>query len=429
MLQVAHPDFQELSNPKLGSDDRSREFYRYYAGFSESFARDAIDILKLGPNAIILDPWNGAGTTTTVAAERGLQSIGVDLNPALTIVAKARSADISEALNALSVFEKEIRNLDFAGQCIAEDDSLLRWFGHSSAAKIRKVEQLILDIAGFSSSDVVVEDDLSAETALLYVLLFRVTKQYAQKIAGSNPTWIRKTMGDRRLAIWEINLRERLRKEIEAASDFMNGSATNTDFKLATIRTASSTDLGFLPEMAVDAVITSPPYCTRIDYAIATSLELALISKRFSVEFDNLREQLIGTTLTRAEKPDLSDMWGENCIEFLSGVENHKSKASGTYYYRYYRNYFYEIYRSLNEISRVAKNEAWAIFVVQDSYYKDIRLDLAEIYVEMLSKLGWGLWIRKDFATSATFTRLNPNARLYEKTERPTETILVLQKS
>src|SRR5690606_7221892 len=47
----------------------------------------------------------------------------------------------------------------------------------------------------------------------------------------------------------------------------------------------------------VDAVITSPPYCTRIDYAVATRMELAVLGIDES-RTENLRRLMIGTTLT-----------------------------------------------------------------------------------------------------------------------------------
>ena len=78
-----------VSCPKL---PRHSKGYRYYAGYSRPFV---YDILSRWPShALVLDPWNGSGTTTTVAAELGLECVGVDLNPAMVVV--ARAALISE---------------------------------------------------------------------------------------------------------------------------------------------------------------------------------------------------------------------------------------------------------------------------------------------------------------------------------------------
>ena len=72
-------------------------FFPYYAGFPELFARDLLQSAKLPRGAVILDPWNGSGTTTYVASGFGMTSIGIDLNPVMIIVAHARLLPPSEA--------------------------------------------------------------------------------------------------------------------------------------------------------------------------------------------------------------------------------------------------------------------------------------------------------------------------------------------
>ena len=38
----------------------------------------------------VLDPWNGTGTTTQVACEKGISSVGVDINPVANLIAKSK---------------------------------------------------------------------------------------------------------------------------------------------------------------------------------------------------------------------------------------------------------------------------------------------------------------------------------------------------
>ena len=44
--------------------------YSYYAGYSLSFAERLIQHLPFDTDSIILDPWNGSGTTTFAAAKK-----------------------------------------------------------------------------------------------------------------------------------------------------------------------------------------------------------------------------------------------------------------------------------------------------------------------------------------------------------------------
>lgn len=59
----------------------------------------------LAPRAkVILDPWNGTGTTTVLAASRHIKAFGYDPNPALVIIARARllGAGVMGSINALA---------------------------------------------------------------------------------------------------------------------------------------------------------------------------------------------------------------------------------------------------------------------------------------------------------------------------------------
>src|SRR3989338_5969494 len=72
-------------------------FFPYYAGYPELFARELLMSANLPRHAGVLDPWNGSGTTTFTASALGLSSIGIDLNPVMIVVARARLLPPSEA--------------------------------------------------------------------------------------------------------------------------------------------------------------------------------------------------------------------------------------------------------------------------------------------------------------------------------------------
>ena len=71
------------------------------------------------------------------------------------------------------------------------------------------------------------------------------------------------------------------------------------------LQVASSEKLP-LAEASVDIVLASPPYCTRIDYAVATSVELSLLGFVRDAGFRDLRRGLIGTTTVPKVAPGIS---------------------------------------------------------------------------------------------------------------------------
>jgi DNA modification methylase len=84
----------EISSPKR--DRHVREgwecYFPYYAGYPQAFADRLIKSANLDESAMILDPWNGSGTTTFSASRLGLASVGIDLNPVMSIVARKVAA-------------------------------------------------------------------------------------------------------------------------------------------------------------------------------------------------------------------------------------------------------------------------------------------------------------------------------------------------
>ena len=80
-----------ISNPKRAIGELRSSWFPYYAGFSKEFVRDAITSNSDFSAYSVCDPWNGSGTTTLVGAELGLKSYGLDINPAMNLIATARS--------------------------------------------------------------------------------------------------------------------------------------------------------------------------------------------------------------------------------------------------------------------------------------------------------------------------------------------------
>ncbi|MFE8954245.1 hypothetical protein [Streptomyces althioticus] len=185
--------------------------------------------------------------------------------------------------------------------------------------------------------------------------------------------------------------------------------------KSTLLLTASAMNMP-LQENSVDAVLTSPPYLTRIDYAVAYARELAILG--IDIDGDrSLRRALMGTTLTRpvqvADCEHLSDV----SRDLLEKVANHGSKASSGYYLKQARQYLCDLADGLEEITRVSRAGAHMMLVVQDSYYKDISVPLAEICIAESERRGWELVGREAFPVKRTLTAVNTPARAYKKGE------------
>jgi hypothetical protein len=194
------------------------------------------------------------------------------------------------------------------------------------------------------------------------------------------------------------------------------------------LKVASSEKLP-LETASVKLVLASPPYCTRIDYAVATSAELSLLGVGLDLEFKQLRHDMIGSATVPRTAPMAADSWGETCLTFLGRLERHGSKASATYYHKNHLQYFQSISDSISEISRVLKPDGKCVLVVQDSYYKDLHNDLPTTIAEMGFFRNLVLCEKCDFPLSRTMAGINPAASSYRTSFNAIESVLIFRKS
>ena len=131
---------------KIGSPKRNKRlqtgwegFFPYYAGFPEQFVSNILRSATLDADAVVLDPWNGSGTTTYAASQLGLKSIGIDLNPVMIIVARARLLPPSEADHLRPLAAAILSHLRSSTFAINDDDPLLPWFQPAAARLVRSI--------------------------------------------------------------------------------------------------------------------------------------------------------------------------------------------------------------------------------------------------------------------------------------------------
>jgi DNA modification methylase len=425
-------------------------WFPYYAGFSVGFVEDVISHLNLPYGASLLDPWLGAGTTTQVGTALGLDVRGYDLNPSMLLVARARTLPTNSVANISTVAEsitssfKKSIDRKRSNWSNVEIDPLEQWLQPNSVYVFRILERTIeTNTLGTDCSATLIPlwrrvGDVSPLLALFYVCLFRTLRHFLTEFKSSNPTWVKIPYGGKRVQLSPDRLLNRFQREIASLVELIRTETTVMPFVRAPsciIEQASSLKLP-LESNSIDAAISSPPYCTRIDYVKATLPELAVIGYPNGELTRHLREMMIGTPTIvknqhcrRAGVDDSSDAsWGTTCARFLSSVENHSSKASSTYYLKYYRQYFSSVFCSLREIDRVLKKSAKCVLVIQDSYYKEVPNNLPRVFIEMATHLGWTLTKQSPFHVKQTLAGVNPGVRPYRKTFHAIESTLVFSK-
>ncbi|WP_369804863.1 DNA methyltransferase [Pseudonocardia sp. Ae717_Ps2] len=344
--------------------------------------------------SVVLDPWNGSGTTTLAAASLGIQSIGIDLNPAANVVAEARFAAASRPI-------PELEKLGADAPWGSSVRSLGAWFAEESSIRLSQWTRR----AASAEPDV---------RALILVAIFRTIRDLTKTFEGSNPTWVRRARSVDDL----INPGSvAIDTAVHAAYRSIVDSALGRSLCNAPKPHIVDGSAGRLPirSGAIDRIITSPPYLTRIDYGVAYSRELAALGVDLTIN-RHIRAELMGTTLIRPNRSGSALRPDSVAAKTLEAVRSHPSKDSAGYYRKQFEQYLTDLRSGITELSRVASKGASMTVVVQDSYYKDVEVRLADIFVEEAEVEGWTLSSQPErFNVSRLLTTMNTPARAYEK--------------
>jgi hypothetical protein len=410
---------------KRGSADSG--WFDYYAGYADDFVAQMVGALA-DRGAPMLDPWNGAGTTTSVAAAHGMHAIGFDINPAAVLVAKAKLLQSDVADSVMPLCEEVIAAARDHGHVAASDDDLLRtWLRPTSANRIRRMERTIAHLlippgAGrlLSSPSL---DRTSSLAAVLLLALFRAVRTTLAPFQTTNPTWFRiRVKPEDRIGVQL----DRFESSFRAAAAALAQAASRNTFPTRGL--ASSAGLGSSTSLPLEAgtiaaAVTSPPYCTRIDYAVATAPELATlgISRQ---EFGKLRAEMIGTPTLQPE--DERSIPSDKLEDLTTTIRKHPSYAAEKYYLPFCRQYFNGMHASLAELDRVVRDSSPVVMVVQDSFFKDVRVDTPGILAEMAKSFGWREIASHEFSVH-TRAAMHPHRRAHREQYTATETIAIFE--
>lgn len=407
-------------------------FFPYYAGFPEAFATELLGSAGLPTRAVVLDPWNGSGTTTFSAARLNYAAVGIDLNPVMVVVGRARLLSATEADSLAPLGQRVIDSVRVS--TFNTNDPLCNWFASSTAAYFRSLEAGIRDhLVGALTltHDGVRWAQLSSLAATNYVALFSVARDFTVGFRSSNPTWLR--IPDNEADKVEVSHKEIAARFMEKLNQMAKTLLESGEPKIAgadKVRVClGDATTQIAKRRSADFILTSPPYCTRIDYTAATRVELALLRPLSGIRRRELRPAMIGSTLVPKDEIVPRPSWGKRCCAFLDKVKGHESRASSGYYYKTHLDYFKKMYSSLGNISHALRKNGIAVLVVQDSYYKEVHNDLAGIICEMGEELGLELQRHEAFSSTRSFALINSRARQYNKETSATESVLCFSKA
>jgi len=201
----------------------------------------------------------------------------------MIIVARARLLPPSEADSIEPLAREIVRFSQLDRESLDNREPLSLWFSNETAALLRGIERGIRRrlVGGMTITPEGIKlDRLSGLAATFYVALFTVCRELAAPFLSSNPTWLRRPKHhepkiDIPRQVVESKLILNLCNMALALANRRHLLMTEQGVSEVSLTDTTAT---VLPEDSVDVILTSPPYCTRIDYTAATRVELAVLA-------------------------------------------------------------------------------------------------------------------------------------------------------
>lgn len=355
-------------------------WYFFKEAFSPEIVDYAIEHSRIPPEGLILDPFCGSGTVPLQASLQGYRGHGIEVNPFLAFVARAK---LSSASN--TAFDKA---LDLA--CLgAERGARSPLEGFSTFSKRRDAERWLFNtrvLRAFEGARLAIEHTRGTASSLVRLCLIEAA------MATCNATKDGKCLRYRRdwesLGLGSQDFIEALNARASIVRSDLHSEYTPKGDSKITTADARSTEL---PE-AFDLCVTSPPYLNSFDYTDVYRPELFLgqfvgtMSQLSQLRLRTLRSHV----QARWPMPKVHE-YGSLYAESLRLVTERKDRLWDKRIPAMITAYFEDMEIVLRSLRRRAKPEASAWIVVSTSAYAGVEIPVDLIIADIAGACGWYL--------------------------------------
>lgn len=355
-------------------------WYSYKEGFSPKLVEEAIDIVGIGENDYILDPFNGNGTVTLTASINNYNSIGIEVNPFVAFMSKVKLENFSSF--EFSRGTESVLNLAYKGKkssllaysTFSEDVGKNKWLFNSEVLNSFEGGLQALDRFPLPQRNIYKLSLIGAAMDNCNAIKDGKCLKYRNnwQIRNFNKDSFIKSL-ERRLI---ENIEDLKNLKIDTGAKIINDDSRNA---IKSIRE------GF------KLCITSPPYLNSFDYTDIYRPELFL--GKFINSGQELKELRYKTIRSHVEivlpKPlinEFGEVYNSTSIK-INKIEKNWSKLIPTMI----QSYFEDMQIVLFDLLHKAKKGGELWLVVANSVYVGVEIPVDLILAEIGTKNGWKL--------------------------------------
>ena len=400
--------------------------HEYKGKFNPQIVHCMINLFGLNTESVVLDPFNGSGTTTLECAHLGIKAKGMDINPMACFIANAKIKALTiNAEESRKELARLVADINEKGNSIKLEETdrttyLKKWIPEGTLQILEYIRERTSQLEGpLSALILTVASDLIREYSYQEPSDLRIRRRKAP--LPETPY----------IEAFNNNMTRYIRKIEEAQAcihDFeTSNSAIHCDVKH---------DNPF-SEFKFDAALTSPPYVTALPYIDTQRISLVWLGLCEAKEIGALESTLIGSReLLKKEKDSWTQKVQNNEAELpdsmLSLVHEMKNSLADSDGFR--RQAVPELlYRYLSEMkdmfinvhSMLKDNAPYALIVGHNKTTlggKEFLIDTPALLAELARECGWSV---EEIIPLETYKRYGINS----KNAINEESMVILRKS
>jgi len=370
--------YTSLLNYSKNLDIPFQRWYRYKEGYSIELVELLINEYNKNPKGIILDPFLGSGTTILGAKKSNLKSIGYEVNPFSSFLAKTKTEEYSH-----EDMQEFLKMYEF----IAEDSKLLNQnyelplLSFSNKVFDLEIEKYIMNIKVRIDQ---YKKNLKVKNLLLVGWLSSIEKFSNYRKSG-NGLKIRRTKNKIIITTEQVCV-----YLIDEYKKMYNDILSSKNKKTSIVYNKSSLQMKEdINNNSISGIIFSPPYANCFDYTEIYKLELWFGDFVKSYEdMKKLRKQSLRSHLNSSLSNDddsiLKSDFLRDLITDLSKKEVWDKKIPIML-----KNYFSDMFKIIKDSYDILEKDGFCSIIVGNSAYGGIVFPTDLILADFAESIGF----------------------------------------
>ena len=352
-------------------------WYRFHAGCSFEFPEKMIETLKVDKNETIFDPYCGSGTTLLCAKERGINSIGFDVNPFYVFISRVKTYwgfDPDALSNQIEFIEEKMRKHTatvFSHSSLEINNVpkyIWRYFQADVLMQLSVIKKEILDMRNEHVQQFLL---LALASVLIDV----------SKVHHVGETIVFNKHRSKQIPVLEVLTQKILEMYSDLRTVWKIKDVGNTSVDEGDIRNLHE----LIQDDSVDHVITHPPYLNNYNYLLHDRLPLYFLDY-FKTPSDDkkLCESIVGSVTKNKVT--------QNFIPIMNDVEKiaHRIKETGDIErYKAVLEYFDTMKSFLETLFQKLRKNGYCAMLLGNSYVRGVMIPLDILIAKMARKIGF----------------------------------------